>query len=236
MKLERTLFNRSHLYFLGFFLLVLAAFWLTYITRIFDQENYRMHTHGLTLLAWCILLVVQPFLIRKKLNSTHRQLGRLSYVLVPLLVFTTYDLLHYRVTRQPVIDYAFVALVLNALIAFIILYGLAIYHRRNRMLHARYMLCTVFPFFTPVTDRILSIYFPSTLGHFPLLNGHPNVMLFGFAMADVILITLCVWDWKSHQRVNVFPTALAILVAYHFSVNTFYQFTFWKKFCDWLMA
>ena len=235
MKLERTIFEKSHVYFFVFFLIVLAAFWFTYITRIFEQENYRMHLHGGILFLWCIMLIIQPLLIRKKLNLVHRWIGKFSFVLVPLLVLTTFDLLRYRIKNQPAIDYAFMALVINALIAFIILYSLAIYNRKRSALHARYMLCTIFPFFTPATDRIISIYFPSTLEYFPLLNGQPNVMLFGFALADVILIGLCIWDWRAHRRLNVFPVALVILLAYHYSVNTFYQYTFWKTFCDWLI-
>ncbi len=235
MKLERTLFEKSYIYFLSFFLLVLSAFWLTYITRIFEQENYRMHLHGTTLFLWCLMLIVQPLLIKKKMYLIHRRIGQFSYVLVPALVFTTLDLLRYRVKSQPAIDYVFVALVVNALIAFIILYGLAIYHRKKSTIHARYMLCTVFPFFTPATDRIISIYFPSTLKYFPMLTGHPNVMLFGFALADIVLIGLCIWDWRSHRRLNVFPVALVVLLCYHYSVNTFYQYNFWKSFSDWLI-
>lgn len=235
MKLERTIFEKSHVYFLAFFLLVLAAFWVTYITRIFDQENYRMHLHGATLFLWCLMLIIQPLLIRKRLNLLHRRVGKFSFVLVPVLVFTTFDLLRYRMKSQGAIDYASMALVLNALIAFIILYGLAIYHRKKVALHARYMLCTVFPFLTPATDRIISIYFPSTLEYFPLLNGQPNVMVFGFVLADVILIALCIWDWRSHRRLNVFPIALAVLLWYHHSVNTYYHYGFWKGFCDWLI-
>jgi len=236
MKLERTLFEKSHIYFLGFFLVVLSAFWLTYITRIFEQENYRMHLHGATLFLWCLMLIIQPLLIRKKMNLLHRRLGKFSYVLVPALVFTTLDLFLYRIKRQPAIDYALVALVLNALIAFIILYGLAIYYRKKSALHARYMLCTVFPFLTPATDRILFVYFPSTIEYFPMLNGQPNVMIFGFVLADIILIGLCIWDWTSHRRLNVFPIALVVLLIYHYSVNTFYQYNFWKSFSDWLIS
>ena len=235
MKLERTIFEKSHVYFLVFFLIVLAAFWFTYITRIFEQENYRMHLHGSILFLWCLMLIIQPLLIRNKMNAVHRWIGKFSFVLVPLLVLTTFDLLRYRIKSQPAIDYAFMALVINALIAFIILYSLAIYHRKKQTLHARYMVCTIFPFFTPATDRIISIYFPSTLEYFPLLNGQPNVMLFGFVLADVILIALCIWDWRSHRRLNVFPFALVVLLMYHYSVLSFYQYNFWKTFCDWLI-
>jgi hypothetical protein len=235
MKLEKSILEKSHFYFFGFFIIVVAAFWLTYITRIFDQENYRMHLHGITLFLWCSMLVVQPLLIRKKRYAIHRRLGKFSYVLVPVLIITTLDLLRYRIRSQPAVDYVFVALVFNALVAFAIFYGLAIYNRKRPAIHARFMLCSVFPFFTPATDRIISIYFPWTLEYFPVLNGQPNVMLFGFALADIILVGLCLWDWISHRRLNVFPLALIILLTYHWSVNSFHQYNFWKVFSDWII-
>ncbi|MBK5279239.1 MAG: hypothetical protein JJE09_10295 [Bacteroidia bacterium] len=151
MKLEKTIFDRSYLYFAGFFLFVLVAFWLTYFTRLFEQESYRIHLHGFTLFIWCMMLIVQPYLIRTRQNIWHTRIGKFSYVLVPLLIITTVDLLHFRLGQNPLgtMDFYFTALVLNALVGFIILYGLAIYNRKRSGIHARYMVSTVFLFITP---------------------------------------------------------------------------------------
>ena len=124
MKLERALFRRSYIFFILFFLLMVIGFWYTYFTRIASQENYRTHTHGVVLVAWCFMLIVQPLLIRMKRTRVHRSVGKISYVLVPLLLFTTTDLLRYRLQQVPQpdhTDYYFVALVMVALLAFIIL-------------------------------------------------------------------------------------------------------------------
>jgi hypothetical protein len=239
MKLEKSIFQRSHLYFLVFFLAMLAAFWLTYFTKILEQENYRLHLHGLTLILWCLMLVVQPWLIRTKQRSLHQRIGTFSYLLVPLLVFTTLDLFIFRMQQAPALDnaaYMFVALVVNALVVFLILYGLAIYHKHKPTVHARYMLCTAFPMFTPITDRIISIYFPSMLKYIPVLEGQPVVPAVGFLLADLLLIGLSIWDWRSHKRWNVFPVALALLLAYHISFFTFYQYPFWISFSHWLLG
>ncbi len=236
MKLERTLYQRSHVYFIVFFLCMVAAFWLTYFTKLLSQDNYRLHTHGITLILWCAMLIVQPYLIRTNQYALHRVIGKFSYVLVPLMIITTVDLLHFRLHVNTVLgtmDYFFVALVLNALLAFIILYGLAIYNRKKPTVHARYMLCTALPMFTPITDRILFIYFPSLAKYLPTIDQNPIAPVVGFAMADLILIGLSIWDWKSHKRWNVFPVALVILLGYHYSVMTFYQFEFWQTFSNW---
>jgi putative copper export protein len=110
------------------------------------------------------MLISQAYLIRTKHNALHRRVGKFSYALVPLILFTTLDLLHYQLRnakQMQTMNYFFVALVVNALIAFMIFYGLAIFYRKRSGLHARYMVSTVFPFVTPATDRIIGVHFPS---------------------------------------------------------------------------
>ncbi len=239
MKLEKIIFQKSYLYFIIFFLFMLVGFWLTYFTKIFEQENYRMHTHGITLILWCLMLIVQPFLIKTKRTKLHRLIGKFSYLLVPLLIFTTLDLLKYRLGAVPklsTMDYFFVALVVNALIVFVILYALAIYHRKKSTIHARYMISTVFVFFTPITDRIIHIHFPSLLSYMPQIEGNPIAPVAGFLLADLLLLGLCIWDWRSHQRWNVFPFALLIVLLYQYSVLNFWKYDFWKSFSNWFVG
>lgn len=239
MKLEKSLYQKSWLYFIVFFLFMVWGFWFTYFTRILDQENYRMHLHGAALILWCLMLIIQPYLIRAKKVKIHKKTGKISYLLVPFLLFSTTDLFKYRLQGKGVLsnsDNFSVALVLNALVVFLVLYGLAIYHKGKGPVHGRYMLCTAFPMFTPITDRIISIHFPSWLRHLPTIDGKPIAPIIGFALADLLLIGLCIWDWRSHKRWNVFPVALLLLLGYHISVLNFYKYTFWIKFCEWFSA
>lgn len=236
MKLEGALWQRSYLFFVAFFLLAIFGFWLTYFTRIFEQENYRMHTHGAALILWCLMLITQAYLIRVKKNALHRRIGWFSYLLVPFMLISTLDLLKYKIDKSPTLDamdFHFIALVVNALLAFVIYYGLAIYWRKKSTVHARYMVCTAFPMITPITDRIIHIHFPQLLAYAPQIEGVPIAPVFGFVLGDLILLGLSIWDWRSHRRWNVFPVALLILLAYHYSVLNFHQFAFWQSFCNW---
>ena len=45
-----------------------------------------MHVHAVLLFAWIALLVIQPLAIRYRAFSVHRILGRVSYVLMALIV------------------------------------------------------------------------------------------------------------------------------------------------------
>lgn len=239
MKLEKALFDRSYIWFVLFFLMVMLAFWFTYFTRILDQANYRMHLHGMALILWCLMLISQAYLIRVNKRALHKQIGKFSYLLVPFMLFTTVDLLRYQLRDLPelkTMDYFFVALVINALIVFAILYGLAIFYRRQSGLHARFMLCTIFPMFTPATDRIIFIFIKPAVPYLYTIEGNPIAPVVGFFMADLLLVGLCIWDWRSHKRLTAFPVALVLLLAYHYSVLNFHKFQFWKSFSVWLVG
>lgn len=236
MKLEKALFQKSDSFFALFFLFMLAGFWLTYFTTLSEQENYRMHLHGITLIAWCILLVLQPYLIRTKNYQLHRQVGKLSYVVVGLITLTTLDIYMYRLRGLDALstqDYLSASSVLIALLTFLVFYGLAIFYKSKPGIHARYMVCTVFALFTAVFDRMIDSYFSFLLNYFPSVDGQPVRQVFGLTLADTILFALCIWDWTSHRRWNVFPVALLIHLSYHYSVLHFYQFNFWQSFCNW---
>ncbi|MBK6479512.1 MAG: hypothetical protein IPF93_14950 [Saprospiraceae bacterium] len=60
------------------------------------------------------------------------------------------------------------------------LFALAIYHRKHPGLHARYMVSTIFPLFTPVTDRLIHHHFKPILALVPKLEGIPLVPTAGF--------------------------------------------------------
>ena len=89
------------------------------------------------------MLISQAYLIRNGLKQTHRLVGKLSYALVPFIVIATVNLVHFRMKASAGqlsnVSLYFTALMLNAVVVFAILYGLAIYHRRRPPLHARYM-------------------------------------------------------------------------------------------------
>jgi hypothetical protein len=97
------------------------------------------------------------------------------------------------------------------------------------------MVCTVFPLFTPVTDRLIGAHLPALVQLVPRMDGAPILPVVGFVLADVLLIGLTVWDWAANKRLDVFPVALAIVAAYHVSVLTFHVLPFWEDFGLWFL-
>ena len=61
-----------------------ASYW-THFPRFFGV-GWEVHFHLLTIACWLAMLVAQAWLAVKGRIAQHKRIGRLSYVLVPLIV------------------------------------------------------------------------------------------------------------------------------------------------------
>lgn len=240
MKNNPILFKYAFWPLILFFIAVLTAFWPKYFSILGEAPiDPHFHAHGVTMTLWCLLLIIQPILIRKNYRKTHRILGYFSYLLVPLIFYSIIDLLLFRFNGIPALynfHLFFVALVVNSAMAFLLIYGLAIYFRKKVQLHARFMVVTVFPILTPVTDRLTYRFFPELIQYVPMIDGAPIVQMVGFVIADVILLTLILWDWMSGRKPNAFGAALLIMLLLQISIMNFYKFDFWRGFAELLIG
>jgi hypothetical protein len=240
MKENRIPFTHAFWPFILFLIAALTAFWPRYFGLLGEVPiDPHFHAHGVTMTLWCLLLIVQPVLIRKNFRKLHRILGYFSYLLVPLIFFSIIDLLLFRFNGIPALynfHLFFVALVVNSAVAFLIVYGLAIYFRKNVQLHARFMVVTVFTILTPVTDRLTYRFFPELIQYVPMLDGSPIVQTVGFVIADVILLLLILWDWLSGRKPYAFGASLGIMLLLQYSIMNFYKFDFWRTFSEWLLG
>lgn len=188
---------------------------------------------------WCFMLIGQAFLIRQNFFKIHKILGRFSYILVPLILISGFNTAHASLFGEVVHDglyYSTIALMFNSLVFFGVLYGFAIYNIRKPLIHARYMVCTLFPMFTPLTDRLIYRNFPSMVSFLPALRGVPMVWLYGFGLANLMLVSLAIWDWQSKNRYKVFIYVLGLNIIYDLSVISFFKFSFWQRISDWIMS
>lgn len=237
------LYRFSASFFVVFLALTVWAFWPSYFARLFEQPNVWFHAHGIVLALWLGMLVVQAQLIRTRRRTWHRQLGKLSYAVAPAVVVITTVFVHQRISPglagigelPPVASY-FLALTLLSLVAFAAFYSMAIVRRKNPQTHGRWMLCTVFPLVTPVTDRLIGAHAPQIAALVPRIDGNPVLPVVGFAAADLVLLALSWWDFKANRRADVFPVALAVLLAYHAGTLTLHRVPAWNSFCVWFLG
>jgi len=237
--MNKFLYQKSAFWLILFFGIAVFGFWKSYYSFPDKDISFYQHFHGISMTIWCLMLIGQAFLIRYKKFQIHRLVGKGSYLLFPILILSTFLLIHVGLSGIGLIKTGVLyslSLMVNATVALVIIYGLGIYFRKDRLTHARYMVCTIFPLFTPITDRIIYNYIRPLVEYAPTIEGNPIVPFFGFLLADLILIGLVIWDWKSNKRKDVFLIVLGILLLYHISVFTFYQFGFWEGFGSWFLG
>jgi len=240
---ENPVYRHSGTFFGVFLVLAIVAFWPNYLSQPLARLDPLLHGHGIAMFLWVVMLIAQARLIRTQRRPRHRSLGTLSYVLAPAVVVFTIMFVHQTLSRSlagaetiPPRSLLNLALMLNATVLFGVLYGLAMYFRRDSQRHARYMVCTLFPLFTPVTDRLIAFHFRPLRNLMPQIDGGPVVPFAGFFLADVILVALVVWDWRRNHRLDVFPVALGLLFVYHVSVMTLHLVPAWHAFAVWFLS
>lgn len=191
------------------------------------------------MIAWCVLLVSQAYLIRSNNRPLHRQLGKTSFGLVPLIVISTLALAHYRLKPNDGSDLTLYSLALPAfaLCQLLVAYGLAIYNRRNPVIHARFMICTALVMIPAIFDRIMIFFLlpPEQAQFLPDIGGFPLYSMITFGIMDTILVFLIAWDWKSRKRLNVFPVVLGAWVVCQWLTFNVHKTDGWRSITEWYL-
>ncbi len=231
MSLTRALFKHSVFFLLLIPLFAIWGFWVTYFARPSGTVHFLEHLHGFAMFGWCLLLVLQSWLMRNNRRTAHRKLGTLSYALVPLIVVSTVMLANYQLNRRglsPEGLYIF-SLQTFILIQFLFCYAQAIRHRKTADLHARYMVCTALPLLDPIFARILAIHFIPV----EFTSGIIQYITYGFT--DLILLGLALWDWRAHRRRDVFLAVLVVLVETQIPTFFVLRWPAWEAYASWFM-
>ena len=111
-----------------------------------DKTNI-IHIHGALLMTWLVLLIVQPLLIKTGRTQLHRTIGKVSYVLGPLIIIFLFLIgkggywrLIGKIPEHDIL--AFIVLDSRGLISFAIFWALAMLYRKDSASHMRYMIAT----------------------------------------------------------------------------------------------
>ena len=204
-----------------FFVFVLAlitwGFYKTYIAFFpsFTGFNNVQHFHGAMMMVWMIFLIVQPLLIRSGKLAIHRVIGKLSYLVAPLLVvsiFLASRMVYHR--PQPGVPHeekiAMIALSIPFLVGFATFYSLAIINRKNTYKHMRYMIGTSFLMIAPGLGRALIIFYNYSL--------HDSVNLCNY-LVMAIAAGLLINDMVKKRPYSPFAVILFMFVLLHVAWN-----------------
>jgi uncharacterized membrane protein len=227
-SLTARLYRRSVFYIAGLFLLAIPAFWPTYLNPPKVEADWHVHVHGIAMFLWFALLITQSSLIRSNNRALHRQIGKLSYALVPVIVASTFLLANYRMRQglnEELLYFFYLQVALMAV--FVFAYSLAIRQRRSPAMHARYMVCTALAVLDPIVARILF----NGLG-----TDYPYAQLATFGIVDAILLWLMLRDRREGNGLEVFPTMLGAFVAIQVPTFFLYKTPAWRAFTEGFAA
>lgn len=209
------------LFFIFILALITWGFYKTYIIFFpsFTGFSNVQHFHGAMMMTWMIFLIVQPLLIRSGKVTIHRAIGKLSYVIAPLLIVSIF-LVSRMVYHRPdpasthVDKIAMIALSIPFLFAFAILYSLAIINRKDTYKHMRYMIGTSFLMIAPGFGRGLIIYFGNSLQD---AVNYSNYLV--FAIAGGLMIN----DIVKKRSYTPFAVVLLVFILLHITWNFKYS-------------
>ena len=201
---------------LGYVFLVLlpifvAGFWIPYFSEIphFDETiTMAVHVHAASLFCFLLLLIAQPLAIRYRAISTHRILGRFSYIVIPTALISSVAML-WKEYHEHLTDGETVAMARNAeflsaaqLLLFVALYAVSIaaIRRRDVAMHMRCMICIALVLLPAGMARVLGYLFH-------VRQAPSQTVCLG--LIDALLLALIVFD--RNRRLAARPYILVLL-------------------------
>lgn len=219
------LYPRAPIYFSLVLLTAATGFYPSYFSR-FGKTDAVHHFHGLTATAWILMLVAQAWLIQQRQFGTHRLIGRISLVLAPLFIISGLLVTQTMLAASNGFNKAFGARLafvdLTTLAFFAAAYGLAIAHRRNTPLHARYMASTAVLVLPPALARALA-------GLMPGIHSFEAAFHGAFLLTELVVIALIVDDARQGKIRGPYLALLALTLVQHAGFEFVPRIEWWNR-------
>jgi hypothetical protein len=200
-------------YFLILLVFVALGFYYPYFSLFpqFKSVTIIIHIHAIALFVWLLILMVQPLLIRYQKYRAHRMLGKFTYFLLPIVIFSMVGVirqgylegLNEKMTSTQSLKAQFTNTA--GIFTFLFYYFMAINNilKGKVDLHMRYMICLFLEFVPPTFGR--------TLGYW--LNIR-QIYTYSIALllSAIILVLLIMSDKKRKLNYSPYIVALSLYV------------------------
>lgn len=185
-------YANAPIYFALALLATVAGFFPSYFAKL-GATDAAHHFHGIMATLWMVMLIAQGWSARVRRFPLHRWVGWSSVVIAPLFVVS--GLLMVRIMLAAADGFsrtyggrlAFVDV--TTMLGFGAAYGLAIYHRRQIGLHARYLAATAVMALPPGLARLLGHWAPGIRSFEAAFHG-------GYFLAELVVAALIVDDYR----------------------------------------
>jgi hypothetical protein len=208
--------------------LIMAGFWKTYFSRL-GLADAVTHLHAGLMLAWVAMLLVQPWLVRTRRVALHRQIGQFSYGVMPGVLLTALWLAHLRMAAAPPEMFGLQATLLYlgmaASLMLALFWGLAIRHRRDPALHARYMVATALVMIDPAMARLMLALLPDGVRFNPSWGG--------YALTFAVLALLMWFERDASRGRGVFRFVALVFAVNFVLMHVVPGMQGWQVFARW---
>ncbi len=216
-------------YFIVLLGLAMITFWPTYVSLPREASSFYTHFHALIATTWLLMLIAQPWLIRRGSFARHRLLGQLSWFVGPVLVLSIILLANYRIKGAEGAAYEMQTFVLWLQLSlgsvFALSWTLAMLRRKSMVHHARFMICTGLTLIDPILIRAM-LWIDQTPDW--------NYWWLTFGLTDLVLIILIWFERNLTEGRAVFPAML--LVFFLSQSPALFGWTsqaWWQSFAAW---
>lgn len=226
---EQILQNRIGYGSVALLIVSILGFSQTYLIKFptFEGFSTAHHFHGLMALLWILLLIVQPFLIRAKKYKLHRQIGKLGYIIMPLLVVSLFFVSKatYFKNIKIMSEKEALAILPNGtleIFAFTLLFTLGMVHRKNTAYHLRFLASTGLMMLGPGLGRMM------VGAGLPF----PIVLLFIILSTTGIALVWMILDIRNKK--SAFPMGVFIVLGLFTAfINANSHAAWWQSFGKW---
>jgi hypothetical protein len=187
------------------------------------QSNYILHAHAILMITWCIMLIVQPILIKYRKYDLHKLIGKISYVIVPLIIFSVVKMIKFsyllRLEQNSVRESLNKTLLpFTQIILFTMYYAAAIVKRQNSFLHMRFIIISSLILLSPI------------IGRFKYSFIDLNMINVSMWIVNIILIILIIHDYINKKNYKIYLIALFFYSLSHFIILHFGYTNIWQNF------
>ncbi len=200
-------YKKTGFFFLLILPLVAIGFYPSYFGLFpeFNQKiDFLVHIHFLISALWVAVLITQPFLILNKQYRWHKLLGRFTYVIFPIWILSFIPMIYNAIQKGNNQNLVFPIGTMSLLI---ILYILAIKHRRTTAKHMRYFIASVVVLIDPTVGRWTYNIFQNDLIAMPIT----------YAIMNFILMGLIWMDMRNGKDYQPYVVALVCFILYNIS-------------------
>lgn len=181
-----------------------------------------VHIHGAIFFGWCVLLVVQSWLVASNQIARHRALGLVGLVFYFGLVVTGPLVALRSAIRYGggVDELAFLAVSLGNFLAYTTIFGAAFHWRRRPDIHKRLIMVGLVVLLTAPFGRLVE---------FPFLLEH-------VVGPSLVVIALAVWDYSAHRKLHFVTKFVGpAVLLWELLPNLYMNSETWLSVARWLV-